>query len=71
MRRPSDPGQDIYDVSVELHAVVDEGMHIVDWAQREPLVGVPTLLGPVALLGWAFGRFRRESRVDDWTTRQV
>ncbi len=69
MKRPSDPGQDIYDTSVQLHAVVDEGMKIVDWVQNEPLVGIPSIFGPIALLGWAFSRSRSENRHDDWTTR--
>jgi hypothetical protein len=69
MKRPSDTGQDIYDTSVQLHAVVDEGMHIVDWVQRDPLVGVPSIFGPIALLTWAFRRARAENRHQDWTTR--
>jgi hypothetical protein len=69
MRRPSDPGQDIYDTSVQLHAVVDEGMKIVDWVQHDPLIGVPSIFGPIALLTWAFRRSRSENRHDDWTTR--
>jgi hypothetical protein len=68
VRRP-DSGQDIFDISVQLHAVVDEGMRIVDWVQRDPLVGVPSVFGPMALLSWAFGRSRKESRMQDWDTR--
>jgi hypothetical protein len=69
MVRPSDPGQNIYDTSVELQAVVDEGMRIVDWVQREPLVGVPSIFGPIALLTWAFRRSRSENKMEDWNTR--
>lgn len=64
-----DTGQDIFDTSVQLHAVVDEGMRIVDWVQNDPLVGVPSVFGPLALLTWAFGRSRKERSMQDWDTR--
>ena len=64
-----DPGQDIFDTSVELHKVLDEGMRIVDWAQRDPLIGIPSIFGPIALLTWAFRRSRKESKLEDWNTR--
>jgi hypothetical protein len=66
--RPSDPGEGIYETSKEMGKVVDEGLSIVEWAKREPVLGIPTLLGPIALFSGAFGRSRKERKLHDWNT---
>lgn len=66
--RPSDAGEGIYEASKEMGKVVDEGMSIIEWAKREPVLGIPSIFGPIALFGWAFGRSRKDKRLHDWNT---
>lgn len=68
LARPSDAGEGIYEASKEMGKVVDEGMSIIEWAKREPVLGIPSIFGPIALFSWAFGRSRKERRLRDWNT---